>query len=42
MLAESIRMLNSMMEMDIQYLWYVQKVEEDVVRVIVETGFELL
>lgn len=31
-----------MLDFDIQYLWYEQKVEEDFVRVIVQTGFDLL
>lgn len=40
--TQSLDLLSEILELDIQYLWYDQKVEEDFVKVFVKTGFDML
>lgn len=39
---QSLRHLLDILEEDVQYLWYEQRVEEDFVRTFVRTGFDML
>lgn len=38
----ALRHLNDILDSDIQYLWFEQKVEEDFAKIFVNTGFIML
>lgn len=40
--VEALKNFIQILESEIKYLWYEQKVEEDFVRVFVKTGFDML